>query len=517
MKLKVKQKSSEKQPLILILIVTVIFASIGIGIVYELIKMIINFDLDEFVTEFSAGGFNIFLLMGMGCFGFYFVYLLFKPPLKCLGILTSKKEDMYKGKKIWNLKFKINSKNKDYVYSTCYTEEENTLEKGQKYIVCYKEYTNKIVKVLEYDENFQKLDSIQAPTLVPVFYFFFFVFGCSIVFLIFKFFYDITNGNDVIGNLFVLALLSFILYGIYNLYKAFISDSEDLVDDRNIQELKFKEDRKMRNVLARYPRLKENNRKVPSVFKRMAFYSFFKYFIAWIIFILFVNIVVTSESGRNFFVLLIDNFKFYCVFGFFCVFFGFLNILFLLSYRKYDEKLFKKYNISVGKDKCEINDLKKFRIFRPTMNKEYQKYYIVDENNNLLYKVDSDGLFNNKYLIGDNLNNKVGEIVVKRFNFYTYVIRLINEEPFCIRRKVNIDYDYVVVGRDYEVYGENSGIINVICDNNEKELAVVSANKTKKENYRMGDSSVLIKSDVINSEELVFISLCVTLGNFEFK
>lgn len=510
--MKLKQKASEKQPLMLILLVTVIFASIGVAIIYGFIKFIMNFDLDTFVTEFSSGGFGVLIAFGLGCFGFYFVYLLFKPPLKCLGTLTSKKEQMYKGKKIWNMRFSIKD-NKGYASIGCYTEEENPLSQGKKYIICYKEYLNKIVNVLEYDEN-EKLSTIKAPSLTPVFYYFFFVFGLSIAFLIFKVFYDIVNGHSIFGNFIVLVFFSVTLYGIYRFYKMSITDNEGTIEEKKAQELKLEEDKKIQNILSKYSRLKESNKKVSSVFERKIFYVIFKYFIAWIIFVFFCNITISINTGQNFIRLLVNNFNFYFIFAIFCFIFACLNSLFLLSYLNLDKKLIKKYEIIVEKEEVPIKDLKQIRIFRVSANKELQKYYIVDDNNILLYKVDSDGLFNNKYLISDHLNNKVGEIIVKPFYFNTYVIRMVNENPFCIRRKADIAFDYIVFGRDYEIHGENAGILNMICDNNGETLAAVSANEAKKGKYVLGDSTLVVHPDVVNSSELIFISLCIVVSNY---
>lgn len=69
---------------------------------------------------------------------------------------------------------------------------------------------------------------------------------------------------------------------------------------------------------------------------------------------------------------------------------------------------------------------------------------------------------------------------------------------------------------DYVVVGGTSAFSNIICDKNGGEIASITAQKHGKF-YELGNTEVVIMTKLASREEILFISLCVTMGNFYWK
>ena len=188
---------------------------------------------------------------------------------------------------------------------------------------------------------------------------------------------------------------------------------------------------------------------------------------------------------------------------------------FLMSiyYINIDNRLIKKYKLNIN-DNVDITKVKSLHIFRPIENVKYEKFFIVDTNNNLLYKIQKKGNFKPKYLIMDSNDIKQGEININIFSLNPeYIVRLIGEEPYSIRAKFQLAHNYNVTGRNYIIKGDVKGITNIIYNLNEEKQALIFPTSTKNNRWAiLGSTDVTIVNS--NNIDLTLISFCLTHGNF---
>lgn len=230
MKLKVKVRKEDSQSLIPALIVTFIFGTMGIISLVNIVVFFLNFNLEYFIEVFSSSGMGLLIFFGLGMIGIYLVYFLFKFPTEVIGVLKGKENIAYKGKNIWKMDFIIYGEDKSSITLSCYTEEENGLEVGSKYVVLLKEFNWKIKCIGEID-NEKKYGLIKTPTMKPVFYLFFFIFGFGIAFLLFKMIYDFEKRNNYLINLIPLVICGVIFYCLFKSYKTSYIDSDNVKTD----------------------------------------------------------------------------------------------------------------------------------------------------------------------------------------------------------------------------------------------------------------------------------------------
>ena len=184
-----------------------------------------------------------------------------------------------------------------------------------------------------------------------------------------------------------------------------------------------------------------------------------------------------------------------------------------IYYINIDNRLIKKYKLIIN-DNVDITKVKSLHIFRPIKNVTYEKFFIVDENNNLLYKIQKKGNLKPKYLIIDSNDIKQGEINIDIFSLTSeYIVRLIGEEPYSVRAKFQLAHNYNVTGRNYIVKGDMRGIANIIYNLNEEEQALIFATSTKNNLWAtLSSTDVTIVNS--NNIDLTLISFCLTHGNF---
>jgi len=77
-----------------------------------------------------------------------------------------------------------------------------------------------------------------------------------------------------------------------------------------------------------------------------------------------------------------------------------------------------------------------------------EKYFIIDtKSNNLLYNVSKTGLLRNKYIVYSNNGKVVAEIIKRLLVFRPcYVVRPIKIQPYFIRLKYQMQYNYEIIG-----------------------------------------------------------------------
>jgi hypothetical protein len=89
------------------------------------------------------------------------------------------------------------------------------------------------------------------------------------------------------------------------------------------------------------------------------------------------------------------------------------------------------------------------------------------------------------------------------------------EKPYYIRRKMQIAYNYEIIGSNYQVEGDIQAIDNLIKNEKGDEIAYVTANIRKGNWAILGNSKVEILHGFENNTNIVFIALCITMGNFQ--
>lgn len=183
-----------------------------------------------------------------------------------------------------------------------------------------------------------------------------------------------------------------------------------------------------------------------------------------------------------------------------------------LFYIDIEDKLIQKCDLNINEN-LDITKVKGLRIFRPMKDVTFEKYFIVDENNNLLYKIQKKGNIKPKYIISDQNDIKQGEINIHMFSLTSeYIVRLIGEEPYSVRAKSQFARNYDVNGRNYIVEGDPAGIGSIIYNSNGEEEAVVMASIDDKDNITLSATQTVIVNS--NSIDLTLIAFCVTYGNY---
>lgn len=208
-----------------------------------------------------------------------------------------------------------------------------------------------------------------------------------------------------------------VIYGITLMFSigavcTIIKSSKTWKQDNNIQDSKQRTETS--SVLNRYNVLTEEKKKVGNIIIKEMLKLPLLITIIWDMGVFFI----LTRNGEN----LLEQDYFVLLF--------ILPILFiilpltLMSIFYNDNRLIKKYKLNINEN-VDINKVKNLHIFRPIKNVTYEKFFIVDENNNLLYKIEKKGNFKPKYLIIDSNDIKQGEINIDIFSLTSeYIVRL---------------------------------------------------------------------------------------------
>lgn len=208
-----------------------------------------------------------------------------------------------------------------------------------------------------------------------------------------------------------------VIYGITLMFSigavcTIIKSSKTWKQDNNIQDSKQRTETS--SVLNRYNVLTEEKKKVGNIIIKEMLKLPLLITIIWDMGVFFI----LTRNGEN----LLEQDYFVLLF--------ILPILFiilpltLMSIFYNDNRLIKKYKLNINEN-VDINKVKNLHIFLPIKNVTYEKFFIVDENNNLLYKIEKKGNFKPKYLIIDSNDIKQGEINIDIFSLTSeYIVRL---------------------------------------------------------------------------------------------
>lgn len=181
--MRVYVKKEDRNPMFPGIIVMTIFLSFSIGMFIAFIQS----DKPFIETLASAGSLLLFAIIFFA-FGIYFAHALIKKPKAFLGQLVSKKSEIYKGKNITSMVFRIRAGKEqkeecDEVEYQCYTKGENNLILEKEYVLKIKEFNWEIKYVKEMiDEKNEVVRSLPEVTLYPVLLAILFFFG-GMVFL----------------------------------------------------------------------------------------------------------------------------------------------------------------------------------------------------------------------------------------------------------------------------------------------------------------------------------------------
>ena len=177
--------------------------------------------------------------------------------------------------------------------------------------------------------------------------------------------------------------------------------------------------------------------KVPSLILRQNLFNMVFSFVIWYGMIFLVCCLGNKDLViQNF----LDSF-FLCLLP--IAFVEFVQLLRAIFYCNYDKRLIKKLSFKILSEPDIVKNTN-YRILR--VNKVYEKYFIIDGNNTLLYKIQRYGYFGRKYIISDPMDYKVGQIDKKHNLTIEYIVRMVNRAPFSVRKKVQMSYNYVVNG-----------------------------------------------------------------------
>ena len=179
----------------------------------------------------------------------------------------------------------------------------------------------------------------------------------------------------------------------------------------------------------------------------------------------------------------------------------------------YDDRLVKKYKVNILEN-INIDNVKKFNIFKSTKIALFSQYFIVDQNRNLILKIKRSSLIGNNFVICDSHNIKVGEM--KYYGITgEFFIDMVNEESFTVRRDFEKSLNYQVVGRNYYIKSDTNLIRSIICDDKENEIAYITA--TSKDDvtwHDLDNAEVNLNKNENNNIDIMLISLCITMRKF---
>lgn len=482
-------KKKDKNTMIPGIIVTIIFLSVSSWVFITAIKSDKSFI--EIVENF---GIELIFSFVFSVLGICFVYFLFKPPKKYKVKLVNKKIETYNGEQITYMEFiefglpKEQKESSDCYSYSCYTKGENDLIVGNDYVLRVKQFNWEPKFVEKLDSCFKNKIAFNLPnmTLTPISLILGLIFFGVLCLCIL----GIITYPEYIYIYVLVGIFSLgALFMTFNLNKTWKEDNDigQNKQDFNIKQKKIKS-------------IDINHEKVGDVSNKYLIILLVTFPIVWFIILLNMNIEKQLFPIGFLPILLFVE----------------LPIIILILYNiGYDARLIKRNKVKILEN-INISNIKFFKIFRPTKNAVFSQYFIVDQNRNLIFKIKACNFIGNKFVICDQHDIKIGEIHVKLFSLTNeFIINIINEAPFIVRLKIQLHYNYQIIGRDYYVKGDTHLIRNIIYDNKENEIAYISAISKRNNNwYALGNTEIFLNDGVNNSIDIIIIALCVTMGNF---
>lgn len=486
--MKVYIKKENRFPIPIRIIIIIIFLSFSIGIFIAFLK-----SEKSFIDVLSSFGIELLFAIIFLVFSIYFIYALIKKPKSYKAKLVNKIVETYNGKQITNMQFKTEKEKEqeeDFIPSiyNCYTIGENNLIVGNYYSLKIKEFNwePKFVEEINNSyENSKNKVTTKVPNMnmSPVFFSLGLIFSGLILLCLL---------GIIIYPQYIITYIIFGIFCVVALFKTFDANKTWKVD-KNIAQ----SEKDLSLKLEKIKPINNTQEKVGNIVIKQLFILLLIFPILWFIMI----IDVPKESFMTIFSLIL--------------FIELPTIVMILYNIGYDERLIRKHKINISEN-ITIDNIKHFNIFRPTNNVTFSQYFIVDQNNNLIFKIKQSNLIGNKFVICNPQNTKVGEIKIELFSLTNeFIIKIINEKPFIIRSKMQLHSNYQIIGRDYYVKGDTHLIRNIICDNKENEIAYLSAAPAHNNWYRLGHAEVILNDNVNNSIDIIITSLCITMGNFQ--
>lgn len=488
--MKVYVKKSDKSTMIPGIIVTILFLSFSIGIFIAGIT-----SGKSFIDVLASLGITLVFAIIFFGFGVCFVYALIKRPKGYKAKLVNKKVETYNGKQITYMEFnteKEREQEEDFISADykCYTIGENNLVVGNDYSLKIKEFNWEPKYVEEINNSYEQTknkvaNKVPNMTLSPVFLAVGLIFGGNLLFCILGIimYPQYTSTYIMVGIFFGVAL--------FMTFKGSKTWKVDNNIEQNEQDLNLE--------LEKIKPIDNNQVKVGNIVIKHLLILLVAFAVAWFISLLKMNIPKESFMIAYSMILFVE-----------------LPIIIMILYNiGYDKRLIKRHKVNII-DNINVADIKYFNIFRPTKNATFSQYFIVDQNKNLLFKIKKSNFVGNKYVICNHHDIKVGEIKSKIFSLTNeFAINIINEKPFIVRSKMQLQSNYQVIGRDYYVKGDTRLVRNIICDK-ESDVAYVSAISKHNNNwYELGNMEITLNNDVNNSIDIIIIALCITMGNIQ--
>lgn len=267
--------------------------------------------------------------------------------------------------------------------------------------------------------------------------------------------------------------------------------------DNNINQ----KDERLVSKLKTIKPLKDTQKKVGNVAIKHLLILLIIFPAAWAIALLAVNISMAAFWG---------------IFQVVVIFTELIIIAMIIYYIGYDKRLIDKFGINISEN-VKIPNTKHFNILRASNSTVFPQYLIVDQGKNLLLKIKKSNFIGNKFVICDHHDMKVGEIKLETFNIVNeFIVNIKKEPPFIIRSRVQVHSNYQITGRDYYVKGDAQCVKNILFDKNNNVIAYISAISQKgSDSYEMGNTEVALDGNIDNSIDIIVMTSCVTIGNFQ--
>lgn len=420
------------------------------------------------------------------------IYSLLKRPRLYRAKLISKKTELIDGKNKTVLIFKITGKLKDKDLSSdktvintvkCYTMEENNLIINNNYILKIKELGWKPLNLYE-DKNKINEENLANNKVAPKS--FMIVFACLLIVIICPILIGIyrvlKSPQDIYKYIPSFILLLTLAYLVVVYAKEWKDESSIDVDGN---ETRFYKELENITPLKKMQTPSDN----PTIKVLMQFLVINP--LIWII----INPKLISM--QNFPLFICINIPIFVL---------------ILYYINYDARLIKKFKVNT-KGNFKLVNLKSFKVIRASSSNIFSRYFIIDENCNLLFKIVKKNILGNRYIVCNHENIKIGEIESKIFSFRSrFIINLVDENAFMVRLKNQINTVYQVIGRNYYIECANDLESSIIFDNNKNKIAYLN------NNGRFDNVSVLLDENIIDDKkniDIMMMSFCVLVSNLK--